>query len=276
MIQKATYQAHYHGLARVYQTFRVVVYDRDFSRVAEQHFQVDGNPKTAVPVSANWVADHDTIAYVGVSASHNHNDGGTGSVTAGLPEQVDPATYELSLQVEADEADQFDVRNIPTFEATPAFGFSGVEPFDVPGMAGGDLKLDEAIYYGVNSRRGETLRISAAVAKPWYEAWRYGLFAGQARYTLIIYNDAFEKIGEESIEVVGNRPDGQTLIADVNVDLDGMVYIGVGCENTGADPVEEPHPGWVTVQALRTSTDAVEPAGSGSGSGLQPEISLNR
>src|SRR5205085_3953605 len=101
--------------------------------------------------------------------------------------RIGPATYTLRIRHDGGPEG---VQPVPRLsEVKPGAGFPAAGAMEVPGMAAADLKLDEVVFYKVKGTKGQTLHISAAFQKPWYDARYIAIHQIEAKYTLTVYDD---------------------------------------------------------------------------------------
>ena len=191
------------------------------------------NPTILQTLRTLWMAPSDEIVFVALAASDNHD--GAGNPISVYPDNTvpQPSAYSLRLRVEGDAATEGEPpAPIPTAKVKPGAGFKQAGTLPVPSMAGADLKLEEVIFYRTTVRKGETLRVSAAVQKPWYNA---GNGVIEATYTVTIYDDDQVQVAQKTLPVKLNPADGQSLAVTWPVAIGGQAYFSVSTVNTAKE-----------------------------------------
>jgi len=275
-VQKSPYTAYNesHKPARNRQTFTVTVFDEDLGVVAREAVTVQGTPTEMATVRATWTAEKDTVAYVAVSASDNHDGDG---VSNGVyrPRPPKPSPYKLRLRLRDAEGTP-SVHPVPCVEAERGTNFRTAGRLAAPGLAVTDLKLDEVGFFQTEVREGDVLRVSVAGQKPWYGVgnW-YSRDDNRATYTVSIYDDDQVRVAEKQFDLVGNTPDAGAAALEWKVEMIGTAWITVSVQNSengiyvprerdpsavesafvGADG--HPKPAWVAVQVVTADAEAV-------------------
>jgi len=274
-VQKSPYSAYNEssGSAKNNQTFTVTVFDQALGAVAREAVAVQGSPTEMATVRALWTAEEDTVAYVSVSASDNHDGDG---VSNGVyqPRPPKPSPYKLRLRLRDAEGTP-SVRPVPCVEADRGANFRTAGRLATPGLAVTDLKLDEVGFFQTEVREGETLRVSVAGQKPWYGVgnW-YSRDDNRATYTVSIYDDDQVRVAEKQFDLIGNTPDAESAALEWKVEMSGTAWITVSAQNSAngiyvpreRDPsaVESafvgadghPKPAWVAVQVITSGAEA--------------------
>jgi len=243
IVQKTPYQA---SNSNIHQTFRITIYDQGFNVVGRESAVVDGNPTTPNTVRATWRATADGVAYVGISASDNH-DRSDSPVSLYGELNPKPSPYTLRIRLTG-EATGEAPRPLVRMEAKPGNGFGSAGELSAPGVAAADIKLGEVLFYRLPVKKGQTYSASAAVQKPWYHANNSRI---KARYTLTAYDDDQVQVAQKKIEVEMNPADARTLSVAWTVELSGQAFISIACENSGGAIYPnkfEPKPGRLAVQ----------------------------
>ena len=250
-VDKTPYDARRLGLENIFQTFRLVIYDRDFSVVGQAAKTLDGNPAATQTFGTGWVPAEDGYVYVGIGATDNHRNLTRFSPIPVSGPKPKPSAYTLEIAGAAAEPTGTVVarRDVEPGEQRRTAG-----TIEAPGMATTDLKIGEAVWYKLRVAEGERVTVSMAVQKPWYEATHLSLSKIAATYTLSLL-DRFGSV-IESTEVVAadNPPEAQTAAITLNSDRSGDVYVVLSAENTGGKIVSgDPKPGWVALQVQADS-----------------------
>ncbi len=282
-VQKSPYTAYNEGTepSRNSQTFTVTVYDRSLGIVAREAAVVVGTPTDVATARAVWTAEEDTVAYVAVSASDNHDADGTSNGVY-RPRPPKPSPYKLRLRVREAEGEP-SVGPVPRVDAQRGTNFQTAGSLPSPGLVVADLKLDEVAFFQTKVRQGDTLRVGVAGQKPWYRVgnW-YHRDDNRMTYTVSIYDDDQVQVADKQFDVIGNTPDPETTVLEWKAELNGTAWVTVSCRNSGngvylpreRDPsaVEsafvgddgQPKPAWLAVQILPGKAEAPseEPAPS--------------
>jgi hypothetical protein len=266
-VQKTPYEVMMSTINR--QTFSVTIYDKSLVQVGREKIDVDGNPSSLVSLRATWTAPDDTVAYVTVAASDNHNANGTpGSLYRELHPK--PSSYTLTIRVAGESASEGSSSpSEPRSEVKAGNGFAQAGELSVPGMAAADLKLGEVVFYRLKATKGQTLQATAAVQKPYYNAMNGAI---KARYTLTVYDDDQVQVAQKNVDVPLNPADAQVLVVDWTVPMDGNAYVTVASQNSGQSVYPDgfdPGPGHLAVQVMKQAAAATTASKDGAFGGAK-------
>jgi hypothetical protein len=250
IVQKQAYEA---SNKRVNQTFSVAIFDGGLQLVERSEKVVKGNPSSPATFRATWTAPTNTVAYVAVAASDNHN--GDGIHVSLYGDEPDPAPYKLRIRLSETESTGPAPAATALSSARSGRGFADAGRIAAPSLATTDIKLGEVAFFRVDVTEGETLRIAAAAQKPWYRVgnW-YTVKKNEASYTIAVYDDDQFKVAEETFQVIGNPSDARSHTLAWKVELSGAAWISISCDNTGHktySPNSDIGPGRLSIQVTK-------------------------
>jgi hypothetical protein len=260
-IQKSPYKDE-NGVS--FQTFRITLYDPGLANVAREEIVIEGEPKAVQTVRATWAATSSGVAYIAISATDNR--GSLYAPSSTYPgdgkTKIKPSPYALRIRLEgAGENASEAPGETPVVEARGGNGFDQAGEISVPGIAAGDLKLEEVAFFKAPVRKGQTLTATAAVQKPWYKSGNYNV---RCDFTLTVYDDDQVQIATKTIIVPDNPPDAHTFSVSWPVTLDGSAYVSLSCENSSQgktiSPADfQPKPGRIAVRITESDEEGEKP-----------------
>jgi len=239
------------------QTFSITLYDPGLTVVKREALTVKGTPKSVQTLRTAWEATSSGVFYIAIAATDNHDEQFNPISTYPENEKPKPSTYALRIRVEGAAEDANEAAGeTPVVEAHGGNGFDQAGEIAVPGIASGDLKVEEVTFFKTQVRKGQALTATVAAQKPWYQGSNYDI---KATYTMTVYDDDQVEIAKKTISITKNPPDAHTLSVSWPVTLDGSAYVSISCENTGGSiyPKEfEPKPGHIAVRITETDEQA--------------------
>ncbi|MEX2317274.1 MAG: VWA domain-containing protein [Pirellulales bacterium] len=246
------------------QTFRITLYDPGLAVVAREEVVIEGEPKAVQTVRAAWEATSSGVFYIAISATDNR--GSLYAPSSTYPgdgkAKIKPSPYALRIRLEgAGEESGETPGETPVVEARGGNGFDQAGEISVPGIAAGDLKLEEVTFFKTPVQKGQTLTAAAAVQKPWYSS---GMYDVRCDFTLSVYDDDQVQIATKKITVLANPPDAHTLSVSWPVTLDGSAYVSLSCENSSQgktiSPADfQPKPGRIALRITEDDEGAANP-----------------
>lgn len=277
IIQKTPYEA---SNSNIHQTFVISIYNKELAQVAREKAEIEGNPRDPATRRATWTADLDGPAYIAVAASDNHDTGDGAPVELYGEMNPKPSPYTLKIKIGGEGAAVGEVTPaIARSQIAGGAGFNAAAELTMPALATSDLKLGETSFYKFAVKKGDEVRASAAVQKPWYRAGNGNI---KATYTLTLYDDDQVQIAQKKIDMAMNPPDASSAALDWTATMSGNAYLSVSALNSGSGVYPEtfqPSPGRLSVQVTKANseTEAAAPASAASAtptptqSGVQSE-----
>jgi hypothetical protein len=193
------------------------------------------------------------VAYIAISATDNHGThfGPIAFSPVDGKSKINPSPYALRIRLEGSGEDAKEaLSETPVVKAPGGNGFDQAGEIPVPGLAAGDLKLEEVTFFKTSVKKGQTLTATAAVQKPWYSS---GMYEIKGNFTLTVYDDDQVQIATKTITVPANPPDAYTFSVSWPVTLDGSAYVSLSCENASQAKTVvpenfQPKPGRIAVR----------------------------